>query len=110
MFELQSTFKNSNKRKKKEVLTPKMKQRIKNKLRTEKPTIHVGKEGVTDKIVQEIKKQLDAREKIKVKILKTALQEKEAKAIAIEIAEKTKSELIEVRGHTFILFKQKKKQ
>jgi RNA-binding protein YhbY len=46
---------------------------------------------------------------IKAKILKTALQDDEAKSIAVKIAEETESELVEVRGHTFLLFKRKPK-
>jgi RNA-binding protein len=91
------------------VITPKMKRRIKSALNTEKPTIHIGKDGVTSQIVNEVAKQLDAREMIKVKILKTALQEKEATEIATTIAEKTESELVDLRGHTFLLFKRKKR-
>ena len=90
------------------MLTPKMKRRIKTALRTESPTVNVGKSEVTDQIVKEVAKQLDAREMIKAKILKTALHETEAKTIATQIAEQTESELIEVRGHTFLLFKRKK--
>ena len=92
------------------MLTPKMKSRIKSALSAERPTVHVGKEGVTAQIVIEVAKQLEAREMIKAKILKTALQEEEAKNIAKKIAEQTESELVEVRGHTFLLFKRKKKQ
>ena len=92
------------------MLTPKMKQRIKTALRTEKPTVHIGKEGISVQIISEVAKQLDAREMIKAKILKTALQVEEAKTIAVKIAQQTEAELIEVRGHTFILFKRKKKQ
>ena len=91
------------------MLTPKMKQRIKSALRTEKATLHIGKEGATAQIVQEAAKQLDSREMIKAKILKTALHEDKAKNIAEKIAEETESELVEVRGHTFILFKRKPK-
>lgn len=109
MLKLRWVLPYSNKRKEKAVLTPKMKRRIKRTLRAEKPTVRVGKEGVTVQIIQEIVKQLDAREMIKAKILKTALQEKEAKIIAVKIAEQTESELVEVRGHTFLLFKSKKK-
>lgn len=87
-----------------------MKRRIKTALRTERPTVNVGKEGVTDQIVKEVSKQLDAREMIKAKILKTALHETVAKIIAAQIAEQTESELVEVRGHTFLLFKRKKKR
>ncbi|MBT8171374.1 YhbY family RNA-binding protein [Candidatus Bathyarchaeota archaeon] len=92
------------------MLTPKMKRRLKSALNVEKPTIHIGKEGITTKIINEVIKQLDAREVIKVKILKTALQQKEAKNIAASIAEQTESELVDVRGHTFLLFKKKKKR
>ena len=92
------------------MLTPKMKSRIKSALSLEKPTVHVGKEGVTAQVIVEVAKQLEAREMIKAKILKTALQDSEAKSIAAKIAEQTESELVEVRGHTFLLFKRKKKQ
>jgi RNA-binding protein len=87
-----------------------MKRRIKSVLRTERPTVNVGKEGVTEQLVKEVAKQLGTREMIKAKILKTALHETEAKTIAVQIAEQTESELIEVRGHTFLLFKRKKKR
>lgn len=92
------------------MLTPKMKRRIKGALSAEKPTVHVGKEGATIQIMNEVAKQLEAKEIIKAKILKTALQEEEAETIAAKIAEQTESELVEVRGHTFILFKHKKKR
>jgi RNA-binding protein len=91
------------------MITPKMKRRIKQKLGAEKPTVWVGKEGATTQIVSEISKQLDKREMIKAKILKTALQNEEAKNIATKVAEQTESQLIEVRGHTFLLYKRKRK-
>ena len=86
-----------------------MKRRIKIALSTENPTILIGKEGATAQIVNEVAKQLNARKMIKVKILKTALKEIETKEIAVKIAEQTESELVDVRGHTFLLFKRKKK-
>jgi len=92
------------------MLTPKMKRRIKIALNTESPTVNIGKEGVTTQIVNEIAKQLDSREMIKAKILKTALKEIETKDIAVKIAKQTESELVDVRGHTFLLFKRKKKR
>ena len=92
------------------MLTPKIKRQIKSVLSTENPTVHVGKDGVTVQIIQEVAKQLNAREMIKVKILKTALHEEETKTIAEKIAEQTESELVDVRGHTFLLFKKKKKR
>ena len=94
----------------KKLLTPRMKRKIKNTLSHEPPTVRIGKEGITIQVINEVKKQLDAREMIKVKLLKTALQEENAKDIGPKIAEQTDSELVEVRGHTLLLFKRKKKQ
>jgi RNA-binding protein len=110
MLKLRRTLPISTKRRKKTVLTPKMKRRIKSALSAEKPTVHVGKEGITAQLIAEIEKQLDAREIIKIKILKTALQETEAKTLAANVAEQAEAELVDVRGHTFMLFKHKKKQ
>ncbi len=92
------------------MLTPKMKRRIKQKLSNESPTVWVGKEGATTQIIAEIKKQLDAREIIKAKVQKNALKEEETKNIAIRVSQETESELVEVRGHTFILYKHKSKK
>ena len=87
-----------------------MKSRIKRALSAERPTVHIGKEGATTQIINEVAKQLDTREMIKAKILKTALKDEEAKTIAAKIAEQTESQLIEVRGHTFLLYKRKNKK
>jgi RNA-binding protein YhbY len=46
---------------------------------------------------------------VKVKILKSALAADEAKQIATKIAEQTGSSLVEVRGHTFMLYRRSKK-
>jgi RNA-binding protein len=86
-----------------------MRRRIKQKLGAEKPTVWVGKEGATTQILHEISKQLNKREMIKAKILKSALQNEEAKSIALKVAQHTESHLIEVRGHTFLLYKRKRK-
>lgn len=92
------------------MLTPKMKRRIKQTLSSESPTVWIGKEGITPQIITEIKKQLDAREIIKAKIQKNALRDEETENIAIKISQQSGSELVEVRGHTFILYKHKSKK
>jgi len=86
-----------------------MKRRIKRELSEEKPTVWVGKEGATPQIIGEIGRQLDKRKTVKAKILRTALQNEEAREMASRIASQTDSSLIEVRGHTFILYKPRKK-
>jgi len=91
------------------MITPKMKRRIKRELSVEKPTIWVGKEGAAPRIVNEISRQLEKREIVKVRILKSALKNEEAKSVASKIAQQTDSTLIEVRGHTLLLYKRRKK-
>ncbi len=85
-----------------------MKRRIRQELSTENPTVWIGKEGATAQIINEINRQLKKREMIKAKILKTALQEERTKEIATKVATQTNSTLIEVRGHTFMLYKPRK--
>jgi RNA-binding protein len=107
MLKLRRTHPYSTKTKEETVITPKMKRRIKSTLSAESPTVHIGKEGATTQIINEVSKQLDTREMIKAKILRSALKEEEAKNIAAKIAEQTESQLIDVRGHTFLLYKRK---
>jgi RNA-binding protein len=82
---------------------------VKRRLSAARPTIWIGKDGASDELLKEIARQLDKNKMVKVKILKTALIEGEAKQVASRIAEKTESTLVEVRGHTFMLYKRRKK-
>jgi len=90
-------------------LTAGQKRRIKRRLSGEKPTIWIGKSGVSQELLKEIEKQLDKKEMVKIKILKSALEGDKAKQIALRIAEQTEASLVEVRGHTFMLYKRHKK-
>jgi RNA-binding protein len=85
-----------------------MKHRIKHELGDEKPTVWIGKEGTTIRIIAEINRQLDTKEMIKIRILKTVLLEEKAKTLASQIAEQTGAALVEVRGHTFMLYRRRK--
>jgi RNA-binding protein len=90
-------------------LTVAMKRRIKRRLGYEKPTVWVGKNGVSEEFLKEVEKQLEKNEMLKVKILKSALGSDEAKQIAARTAEETAASLVEVRGHTFMLYKRHRK-
>ncbi len=74
----------------------------------EKPTVNIGKKGPTDLLVNEISKRLDKRKVVKVKILKTALIDQEVEKIAWKVAEETGSKIVQLRGHTFTLYRSKK--
>ncbi|MEM1589080.1 MAG: YhbY family RNA-binding protein [Candidatus Bathyarchaeia archaeon] len=90
-------------------LTSGMRRRLKREFGSEKPTVWVGKGQISEDLIREIEKQLDKRETIKVKILKTALKGMKATEIAAEVSKRIGAELIEVRGHTFILHKRRRK-
>lgn len=85
------------------------KRRIRRKLSMERPTIWIGKGGASQEMLNEIEKQLEKKQMIKIKILKNALKTDEATQVASKIAEKTAASLVEVRGHTFMLYKRRKK-
>jgi RNA-binding protein len=71
------------------------------------PRAWVGKKGLDDGVIEEINTQLEKDGILKVEIRKGALisTELDRKALAEKVAELTDSELIDVRGKRFILFK-----
>jgi RNA-binding protein len=90
-------------------LTAGKKRFVKHTLSEESPTILIGKSGVSEEVLKEVEKQLDKRKMVKVKLLGTALKGDETKQIATRIAERTEASLVEVRGHTFMLYRRRKK-
>lgn len=90
-------------------ITPGKKWYVKHELATASPTVLIGKAGVTEQCLNEIKKQLDKNKMVKAKLLKTALAGAETKQLVNEIALKTESTVVEIRGHTFMLYKPHKK-
>ena len=69
------------------------------------PILNIGKNGVTDTLIEELSKQIKANRLVKVRVLKSAEEGKDVKAIAEEIADATRSTLIEVRGRTVVLYR-----
>ncbi|WMW22168.1 YhbY family RNA-binding protein [Methanolobus mangrovi] len=78
-------------------------------LRTEatkiKPIINIGKNGITESVLEEIKKQLKANRLLKIKMLKTSAEGEDIKQSAEKLAEATKATLIDVRGSTVVIYK-----
>jgi len=73
-----------------------------------RPTVHVGKEGVTDTLIEEITKQVKARKVVKVRLLPSV--EEDRKQVAQALADRSNSVLIEVVGHTVLLCDKKYQQ
>jgi RNA-binding protein len=65
------------------------------------PTVHVGKEGIDEGLLNEITAQLKNARLIKVKVLGTAGSD--PKSIAEELAASTNSVIVDVRGGVIVL-------
>ncbi|QGA53394.1 RNA-binding protein [Sulfolobus sp. E5-1-F] len=73
------------------------------KIRAERADIRIGKYGVTEGMINEIKRRLNEHKVIKVKIGIKEIDDR--KEFAKRVAEMVGAKLIEVRGYTFILAK-----
>lgn len=91
------------------MITQRQKLRIKREMAEEKPTIWIGKNGVTEEIIKEVSNQLEKNQMVKIRILKSILKSEDAEDLSRKLANKTESTLIEVRGHSFILYRVKRK-
>ncbi len=69
------------------------------------PILNIGKNGITDTLIEELSKQIKANRLVKVRVLKSAEEGKDLKTLAEEIANATRSTLIEVRGRTVVLYR-----
>ncbi|MBQ8780966.1 MAG: YhbY family RNA-binding protein [Oscillospiraceae bacterium] len=85
------------------MLTSKQRAVLKSIAAKEDTILQVGKNGIIDTLVTQVSDALKARELIKMKVQDGAmLSPAEA---ANELAEKTKSEVVQVIGNKFVLFK-----
>lgn len=69
-------------------------------------TINIGKSGINESVVEEIKRQLKEREVVKIRFSKAISIEK--KEYVNRILEKTNSKLVDLRGNVAVLFKKKR--
>ncbi len=69
-----------------------------------KATVQIGKEGVTEGVLNEIKAQLKKRKVIKIKFLQNSDRENFKEKIE-SIAEQTNAKILEIRGFTAVLKK-----
>jgi len=104
-----SYFKKERKARAVSKLTIAKKRHVKSRLAQGRSTVCVGKNGASKDTIVQIEKQLKEKEMVKVRILKSALAHEQAKQVAMKIAEQTEASLVEVRGHTFMLYKPDKK-
>lgn len=68
-------------------------------------TVWIGKNGLTDTLVTEIKKQLKAKRIVKIKMLRASLEGTDRKALAEKMARVSESILVECVGGVVVLYK-----
>ncbi len=67
------------------------------------PIFQVGKSSVTPELTQAVAEALEARELVKLNVLKNCLDD--GREIAATIAERTRSEVVQVIGSKIVLYK-----
>ena len=67
--------------------------------------LHVGKDGIGDNLVKQADDALEARELIKGKVLDNNL-EYDSRLAAEEMAKRTRSEVVQVIGSKFVLYRE----
>lgn len=84
-------------------ITPSKKELMRRSLST--TTLQIGKAGVNEKVIKEIKRQLKDKELIRIRFARSISTEKET--YINEIIRKTNAKLIDLRGNVAIIFKKK---
>ncbi|MDQ7096325.1 ribosome assembly RNA-binding protein YhbY [Desulfosporosinus sp. PR] len=70
------------------------------------PILQVGKGGIAEAVVTQADEALEARELIKGRVLQNCLEEPQS--VAADLAEQTRSELVQVIGRNFLLYRPSK--
>jgi len=70
------------------------------------PIFQIGKGGITENVIKQFDEALEARELVKANVLKNSLAE--TRDICEEIAKLTGSEIVQVIGGKFVLYRESK--
>lgn len=85
-------------------MTTKQRSYLKSLAMTMDPIFQVGKGSVSDEMADAVAEALEARELIKLNVLKNCLDD--PKEIAAVLAERTHAEVVQVIGRKIVLYKQ----
>lgn len=87
-------------------MTPKQRAYLKGLAMTMDPIYQIGKSALTPEITQGIAEALEARELIKINVLKNCMED--INVLAQTLAERTRSEVVQVIGRKIVLYKESK--
>ena len=85
-------------------MTSKQRAYLKGKAMTMEPIFQMGKSSLTPEFTEAIREAIDARELIKISVLKNCMED--PKALAEILAERTRSQVVQVIGRKIVLFRQ----
>ncbi len=86
-------------------MRPEELKRLKSKARLLEPLVRIGKNGLTDNVMLQVKTLLNKRKMLKVKFLKAFIETNNRKTAAKKLADATGSELIDQVGFVAVLYK-----
>ncbi|QNO13592.1 ribosome assembly RNA-binding protein YhbY [Alkalicella caledoniensis] len=89
------------------MLTSKQKKHLKSLANTLDSIFQVGKNDLSENLIKQLDDALEARELIKIKILKNSIVKKDD--AAEEIAKATNSEVVQILGSVITLYRKSKK-
>ena len=90
------------------IMTSKQRAYLRSLAMTMDPIFQVGKASLTPELIDAIREAIDARELIKISVLKNCADD--PRAIAEIIAERTRSEVVQVVGKKITLYKEAKNE
>ena len=70
------------------------------------PILHIGKSSLTPEMVNAVAEALEARELVKLNVLKNCADD--IKELSIVLAERTRSEVVQTIGRRIVLYKESK--
>ncbi|MBP0723755.1 ribosome assembly RNA-binding protein YhbY [Bacillus sp. RG28] len=88
------------------MLTGKQKRFLRSKAHHLNPIFQVGKGGVNENMIKQIGEALEVRELLKVSILQNC--DEDRYDVADSLVKGTRAELVQVIGHTIVLYKESK--
>ncbi len=86
------------------MLTGKQRAYLKSKANTMDPLFQIGKNGLTENFVEQVKEALEARELIKIKVLNNSSLE--ADEVAKEICQRADAEYVQSMGNKLVIYKE----
>lgn len=88
------------------MLTGKERAKLRSQANLLKPIVMIGKDGLTEAVIDQIDQIIENKELIKIKIQNNSTEE--AKTVAEEVAKELEAEVVQVIGGIVVLYRESK--